>query len=108
MIEILLNKIRKANKNHICDFCGFTINKGDRYSISSIVDSGTVYTWKSHISCEKLCSIFDEYNEGMSSNEFWDRVVETYSENILDNATNIRDIPYEEMMEKVKEFHKIS
>lgn len=35
-MKVLSTKIRKANKNHKCNFCSGLINKGDKYDWQKI------------------------------------------------------------------------
>jgi len=68
---ILSEKIRKANKDHICNFCGCAIEKGKEYEFQSYRCEDGFYTWK----CHKDCSLYsnkvsETESEGITSKEF--------------------------------------
>lgn len=43
-----------ARKQHRCDLCNFHIVKGEEYMLSTVADSGTVYSFREHPSCAAL------------------------------------------------------
>lgn len=78
-METIRTAIVKASKQHTCDYCGSKIPKGERYKRSVNTIDGRLYTWKSHLSCAKLCGKIWDYvdpDEGMTSDEFRDAVCE--------------------------------
>lgn len=68
---------RKARKDHQCDLCLRTIEKGSRYNTTFHVGDYP-YRWKSHTECDILCDrIFREYaydmsNEGVNNDDLWE------------------------------------
>lgn len=78
---ILSTEIRKARKNHKCNFCGCVIEKGTEYHATGIVGDGHVYTWKSHFRCDELCNklkMYDHCDEGVTENDFAEYVNDEY------------------------------
>ena len=64
-----------ARKEHICELCGGTINKGQKYYRQTNVYDGCIYDWIEHEECREIASeldMYDEYNydEGLSSEGF--------------------------------------
>lgn len=51
MVTILDERIRKARNGHRCDWCGGTIQRGERYVSISQVDGGRAYTTRLHTEC---------------------------------------------------------
>ncbi len=73
-MEILQEYERKARKEHICNYCGGVIKKGERYHYSKI-KGDDLYEWKSHLACIKAATglwDFIDPDEGMSSDDFCD------------------------------------
>ena len=52
-MELCRQESRKARKEHICDWCGGTINKGEEYDYAAIKNEGEFYTWKNHKRCHE-------------------------------------------------------
>lgn len=78
-METIRTSIVKARKQHTCDYCGGKIPKGEEYKRSVNVCDGRPYTWKSHLSCARLCGEIWDYvypDEGMTSVAFCDAVCE--------------------------------
>ena len=75
----LTNKRVKARKEHICNFCGNKIPRGETYNYSTHVFDGQVYSWRSHAKCDDLCSAiwdFVDPDEGMTYELFCDNLRE--------------------------------
>lgn len=72
MIDVINSKTPIARKQHRCDYCGGTIEKGEKYQNDTIVYDGDVYTWKSHLHCMALTSEMWDYktDEGLSDDDF--------------------------------------
>ena len=70
-----------ARKEHLCEFCGCKINKGQKYYRQTNVYDGCIYDWIEHEECREIASELDMFgecdsDEGLSSEGF---------EEILDN-----------------------
>jgi hypothetical protein len=107
-METIADDVRKARKNHICDYCGLIIEKGTMYDRQVNKDGGEVYTFKSHPSCAKLANdlgMFD-WNDGVSSDDFRTEVQERYREIVIDNT--YPKPPFEKQLEVVKNVKWIS
>lgn len=64
---------RTARKQHICDFCNGTIEKGEKYSYSAYRD-GIFFDWKAHNRCDFIAAELWEFadpDEGMASDDFY-------------------------------------
>ena len=86
------SKLTRANKDHICDFCGGRIKLGDFYEKSTHVFDDCVYNWKAHPHCLVLANKLNLYDdalddEGVTMDHFMDVVSECY----IDLMT--KDIP---------------
>lgn len=73
-MTIISDELRTARKDHICNFCGCEIKKGEKYKHTVIADNGSVYNWKSHLGCEEAVEIYnmDEYGDGVTHEDFVD------------------------------------
>jgi len=83
MSETISSKKVKARKEHKCEWCCGTISVGEIYERQSIIDDGSVYTWKNHLSCSELASNlkwFDDCDEGLSFEDFKTNVNEVHSD----------------------------
>lgn len=78
-----LSKIkRKARKQHQCDFCGLPIQIGETYELQINSSEGTLYSWKSHLSCNKIASklyMFDN-DEGVTGKDFKENIRTEYQD----------------------------
>lgn len=73
MYQNLTHVTRKARKAHKCDWCGKTIQKGERYKYQTYLWDGDFYDWKSHEACSRVVSAIWEYcepDEGMGESQF--------------------------------------
>ena len=84
MLETLSSNIVKANKEHICMWCGGKIHKGETYDRASMKYEGVPYTWKNHLKCSKLCSELNMENDGdgITDECFMEYVSEYLSSNL--------------------------
>lgn len=78
-MEQIRVKVQKANKNHICNFCGSFILKGETYENQTNVFGGDIYDWKSCNHCKDIVErMMDEDNgykdNGLNDQDFWDYV----------------------------------
>lgn len=79
MPDVINETIRKAKKEHICDYCGLKISIGEQYEEQTNVYDGRLYHWRSHVSCSKLTRLlkmFDDcwYDEGLTAENFRESV----------------------------------
>ncbi len=63
-METISQNNRKANKDHICNWCEQKIVKGTIYSYSANVDEGTPYIWKNHIYCSDIAHKIGMWDDG--------------------------------------------
>jgi hypothetical protein len=60
MVDHLESRGVKARKIHVCGLCGYPIPKGYKYRLSTAVDAGEFYHWKTHECCEAMTTGWDE------------------------------------------------
>lgn len=73
----------KARKNHICDYCNDTIDKGEVYNSQTNRFEGDIYVWKAHINCSEIASLLnmhDECDDGVTADDFSEYINNEYSE----------------------------
>lgn len=73
-------KQTKAKKEHKCDFCLGTIEKGTTY-LKSVHVYDSIYTWKTHERCSKIASelkMYDEVDEGVTTEDFYEFIKDRY------------------------------
>jgi hypothetical protein len=84
MPELIREEIRKANKNHTCDYCLGTIKKGELYRVDTL-KLDDVYRWKSHRECEFIADefhrsgLFEDHGNGMVQEDFEECVEEVHN-----------------------------
>lgn len=66
---VLSEGVRKARKNHMCNFCGGIISCGDSYNYQNNVVDGQVYVWKSHTTCQEIADSFYKYSDDCLTEE---------------------------------------
>lgn len=79
MCREIKREIVTARKRHQCDFCVGWIEKGEKYIRSTFVDGGEIWTWKSHIECDKITkslNLFDCFRDGIDSDSFQETIEE--------------------------------
>ena len=57
-MDTLSDEIRKARKQHRCNWCGNPINKGEKYRYWVNVDGGAMMPGKAHIKCDQIFDAF--------------------------------------------------
>lgn len=80
MVEVISISRPMAKKEHVCDLCLLTIEKGKKYEKSFQKHDG-VFTWKNHIHCNELANrmrMWDWVDEGLTSDDFETEVTEAY------------------------------
>ncbi len=93
---------RKANKGHVCNYCGEIIEKGEYYYNSAHEYEGSVYTWKSHENCSKLLNELGmDGDEGITQEIFVEYVDNAYYDLIRGKEQPTRVIPFKERLEYV-------
>ena len=90
-----------ANKEHVCNWCGSKIVKGEKYNRQTILFDGSIYDWVSHVDCLELTGLlnmFDyDYGDGINEDIFKECVEEYIYEHHYDN--DLDDI---EKIQKIK------
>jgi len=83
MADIINDKIRKARKEHRCNYCCLPIEIKEEYNSQTIVNDGEIYTWKSHLSCNAIALKLDMFKmcgyEGVTEDDFIDIIRSEYS-----------------------------
>lgn len=77
MIEVLSRCTVRARRPHVCDYCGHVIAQCEQYSRACNKFDGRLYTWRSHLHCDRLASALWDYvdpDEGMDMYTFRDAV----------------------------------
>lgn len=74
-MDILVDKKRKARKNHQCDYCDGIIEKGEIYDYAKLKSyyADGIYEWKSHEKCSFIAGALWNYidpDEGMTREDF--------------------------------------
>lgn len=96
METISYQKEVKANKDHICDFCGLKINIGQPYMKSTHKHDGDVYDWKTHKHCadiaEKL-KMYDDADDGVTMSIFMDTVSDEHDDLLVKQLPFDKDNP---------------
>ena len=84
MIEIISQKVKKAKKEHTCDWCQCKIDKGEEYQ-NTTLKFNDLYIWKSHLHCTKIYQELkmDTYDgDGVDSDTFMEFVYEFLYKNL--------------------------
>ena len=79
-MDILKTTIHKAHKQHRCNYCNGLILPNERYE-AQVIKGDYFYTWKSHISCQKIAfklQMFDNCDQGVTSDDFHEYISEEY------------------------------
>ena len=90
-MEILESAKRKANKEHVCDFCRGLIFIGEEYDFQKNKFDGSLYTWKTHIKCSKVANelnMYDNCDEGLNQDDFEESINETIYKLSLEEKVN--------------------
>jgi len=79
----ILKELRPvARKQHVCNYCHCTIEKGERYHRDTLVGDYT-YDWLSHEDCQEIVSVLDMSqlcadSDGISQEDFEQIVNDAY------------------------------
>lgn len=109
MDTIVYPKSIKANKQHKCMWCCQPIEKGSKYLKSVHVDSGDIWTWKTHQYCSDIADKIGMYDdgEGVGEEAFHEYITNEYSK--ISGIHDYRNYPkFAERLMLVLDFHKIS
>ena len=101
MVDILRTGNVKARKEYRCDFCGLPILIGEVYH-TGVYKNDDIYTWRSHLSCDKLTyklDMYDGWDDGVTSNDFFENVQEYFKVKYRDEYD---DVEWEQILERVK------
>ena len=63
MLTMLKESHPIAKKEHICEFCGGKINKGQKYCRQTNIYDGYIYDWIEHEECYQIASELDMSGE---------------------------------------------
>lgn len=91
MAEYIDERIVRARKVHICDFCHEDINPGTKYRDFVGKEAGQVYHHKSHLRCAFIASELEEYVspwDGMTDDEFMEGCNNFCREFLCDKCPN--------------------
>ena len=71
-MENLRTKTLVARKEHICNWCGGKIVKGEKYNRQTCIFDGYIYDWVSHLDCLELTGLLDmfDYDDGEGITEY--------------------------------------
>lgn len=82
MIHLSDKKV-KARIEHKCNYCNGTIKPGNQYRRSVWVGNNGPYTWKAHVSCDKIVDslgLYDWEEDGVTQEIFFDGINDKYQE----------------------------
>lgn len=105
-MEILSSTRPKARVEHRCDYCWGKILKGETYE-KTVIKDDELYTWKSHLSCEKLVEVLKiregkGYGEGITEDDFSESIYYTYI-----GLTGKEKYEFKEAIEFLKQHYNI-
>lgn len=95
MASLLTSVLRTAHKEHQCNFCLGTINKGDTYLYDTLKDAD-FYTWKTCKHCLDVLDKFDVYAKHgeLTQGEYEEIIIDLCS----DNGIAWQDMSLQEMV----------
>ena len=114
MVETITQLTPKAKKQHKCNFCHGIIERGEIYTHQTNKLDGELYTWKSHLSCDRITVELkmDEYaDEGVTDEWFMETIKEEYRDIMIKTKQKLYEskdfrIPsWLEQLKFVKEYH---
>lgn len=82
-----------ARKEHICEYCGCKISKGQKYYRQTCAYDGYVYDWVAHKECQDIAHDLDMFSEcdseeGLTSDYFNDIINDYINQEHYDKATD--------------------
>lgn len=113
--ENIKHKDVVARKQHTCDWCNGTIEKGETYHYQAFKFDGEFCEWHSHLACSRVASAIWDYvdpYDGMDEDQFDEGCADVCREFICHDCKNWNeefedcemDIPY--CIDKMDEFFK--
>ena len=82
MIETISRSRPKARKEHRCDYCNGTIQIGETYEWSTLInDDGNIYDWKNHPRCSEIAqqlNMYDYCDEGLTQDAFCELIEDEF------------------------------
>lgn len=90
-----------TRKEHECNYCKGTIEIGEKY-LNTVLKYDYIYSWKSHINCQRLVGILNTYNisDGVDSEDFSAMIVEEFQ---MINKHKERYFTFEEKLKIVSD-----
>ena len=80
-----------ARKEHICNWCGGKIAKGEKYNRQTILFDGRIYDWVSHLDCLGLTGLLNMFDyddgEGIDESTFQECVQDYINEHHYNHDT---------------------
>lgn len=109
MVEVLNERTPVARKKHQCDLCYGPIEVGTQYHLSTNVDSGEIWSFKSHLSCNRLAHVLNMYRDliehgnfdGLTGDDFQQCIISAYQKLPEANTSDAFDM----QLELVKKYH---
>lgn len=86
--------IKRARKDHICNYCGETIEAGSPYTREFLVNGGEHYEWLMHNECEKVANEIWEFVDpwdGMTDDDYQEGVRNLFECFICGKCDNRKD-----------------
>ena len=93
-MEQIARRYQRAKKRHVCEFCGASIEIGEKYCYQVIKDGSDFWDHKSHLECEFFCNELWEFIDpwdGMTEDDFNDGVREFCARMICPDCSSYDD-----------------
>ena len=111
-MDILKEQTPIARKEHVCNWCGGKIAKGEKYHRQTVLFDGSIYDWISHLDCYELTGLINmwdyDYGDGINEEDFRqciDEYIYThhYDKEVDDIDKEWDNIPMHEKVKKIIE-----
>jgi len=81
MIEIINDaRVVKARKDHVCNYCGGIIKKGEKHTYG-VFKFDYIYQWRNHFKCGELVSTLKmEGDYGITEEIFYEDICDKFKE----------------------------
>lgn len=112
IMDILKEQTPIAKKEHVCNWCGGKIAKGEKYYRQTVIFDGSIYDWISHLDCYGLVDLLNmyDYDDGNGIDEECfrqciDEYIDThhYDKEVDDIDKEWDNIPMHEKVKKIVE-----